>query len=64
MPDAQYFQLDEKPGDIAARLAKSLEADPRYRWKQRVLREYSWERIFRQRIEPLLQEVMTHVQRM
>ena len=51
---AHYFALDESPSAIAARMADFFEHDSRYQLKQRVLREYTWERIFSERIEPLL----------
>lgn len=53
---ANYFSLNESPSRIAARLAEFFANDPRYRLKQRVLHEYTWEQIFRERIEPLLKE--------
>lgn len=51
---AHYFSLDESPAQIADDVAKTLAQDARYRLKQRVLREYAWERIFTERIEPLV----------
>jgi glycosyltransferase involved in cell wall biosynthesis len=51
---AYYFALDESPRAITARLADFFEHDSRYQLKQRVLRDYTWERIFSERIEPLL----------
>jgi glycosyltransferase involved in cell wall biosynthesis len=51
---AHYFALDESPRAITARMAVFFEHDPRYQLKQRVLRDYTWERIFSERIEPLL----------
>ena len=52
---ASYFALDEAPAAIAGRIAATLAQDARYQLKQRVVREYSWERIFAERIEPLLE---------
>lgn len=54
--EAHYFALDESPRAIAERLARVLAQDPRYRLKQRVVREYAWASIFRERIEPLVRE--------
>ncbi len=51
---AHYFSIDETPDNVAALIAKALERDSAYRLKQRVLREYAWERIFAERIEPLV----------
>jgi glycosyltransferase involved in cell wall biosynthesis len=52
---ANYFALDEAPAAIAGRIADVLANDARYQLKQRVVREYAWERIFTERIEPLLE---------
>lgn len=53
---ATFFALDESPDGIAERIAASLESDARYQLKRRVMREYAWPRIFRDKIEPLLKE--------
>lgn len=52
--NANYFALDESPSTIAARLAQFLANDSRYRLKQRVVHDYAWQNIFRERIEPLV----------
>ncbi|MBM3130259.1 MAG: glycosyltransferase family 4 protein [Chloroflexi bacterium] len=52
--DAHYFALDESPAQIAQQIAEMLARDARYRLKQRILREYAWERLFAERIEPLV----------
>ena len=52
--DAHFFASDETPKMAATRIANVLLHDPAYRLKQRVLREYSWARIFSERIEPLV----------
>lgn len=52
--DAHYFALDAAPKQIAQQIADTLANDARYRLKQRVWREYAWERIFAERIEPLV----------
>ncbi len=51
-----YFTLDDSPAEIAREMADWFARDPRYQLKQRVLREYAWERIFIERIEPLVLE--------
>ena len=48
------FALDTPPADTAARIAQLLETDPATRLRHEVLRQYSWERVFRERIAPLL----------
>ena len=48
------FALDAPPADTAARIAHFLDTDPATRLRHEVLRQYSWERVFRERIAPLL----------
>jgi mannosylglucosylglycerate synthase len=49
-----YFELDDDPGAIAARIQSWMRADEVYRLRRRVLSGYTWESIFRDRIEPLV----------
>jgi glycosyltransferase involved in cell wall biosynthesis len=51
---ANYFALDEAPAVIASRIVDTLARDTRYQLKRRVVRDYTWPRIFAERIEPLL----------
>jgi glycosyltransferase involved in cell wall biosynthesis len=48
------FALDAPPAETAARIARFLDTDPAIRLRHEVLRQYSWERVFRERIAPLL----------
>ena len=48
------FALDAPPADTAARIAAFLDTDPATRLRHTVLRQYSWDRVFRERIAPLL----------
>ncbi len=52
----RYFTRDEAPNAIAARIADYLANDSVYQFKQRVRREFSWERIFAECLEPLAQD--------
>ncbi|MEW6231339.1 MAG: glycosyltransferase family 4 protein [Chloroflexota bacterium] len=54
---AHYFAFDESPTVIAERIVQFLAQDDRYQLKRRVVREYAWSRIFKERIEPLLKEI-------
>lgn len=54
MDEATFFRLDEAPAQIARTIAEVLDANAQYRLKQRVRREYNWEKIFTTEIEPLL----------
>jgi glycosyltransferase involved in cell wall biosynthesis len=48
------FALDAPPAETAARIARFLDTDPATRLRHEVLRRFSWERVFRERIAPLL----------
>jgi mannosylglucosylglycerate synthase len=49
------FALDAPPEETAARIARFLEADQATRLRHTVLQQYTWERVFQERIAPLLQ---------
>jgi glycosyltransferase involved in cell wall biosynthesis len=51
---ATYFNLSDSPAQIAALVAGGLRDAPQYQLKIRVAKQYSWERIFADEIEPLL----------
>jgi glycosyltransferase involved in cell wall biosynthesis len=55
---AHYFQLDESPERIAARMCEVLNADKTYQLRRHVLREYDWQAIWREQLAPLLQEAV------
>jgi glycosyltransferase involved in cell wall biosynthesis len=48
------FALDAPPAETAARIARFVETDPATRFRHDVLRQYSWERVFREKIAQLL----------
>lgn len=48
------FALDAPASETAARIARFLETDPAVRLRHEVFRRYSWERVYRERIAPLL----------
>jgi glycosyltransferase involved in cell wall biosynthesis len=48
------FALDAPPAETATRIARFLDTDPATRLRHEVLRQFSWERVFRERIAPLL----------
>jgi glycosyltransferase involved in cell wall biosynthesis len=49
------FPLDADPADVAALIQRTLDADPAYLLRRRVLEGYSWEVIVRRKIIPLLE---------
>jgi len=51
---AHYFAKDDTSDEIALRIANTLAQDSAYQLKRRVLQEYDWQRIFQDRIEPLV----------
>ncbi|MCL4393208.1 MAG: glycosyltransferase, partial [Chloroflexi bacterium] len=51
---ANYFQAGESAERIAARMADWFAGDATYQLKRRVISDYGWERIFADKIEPLL----------
>jgi glycosyltransferase involved in cell wall biosynthesis len=51
---AHYFSIEDTPDRIATEIAKTLTNDSAYQLKRRIVREYDWQRIFKDRIEPLV----------
>ncbi len=59
--NARYFLPDASPESVADLVLETLAGDPAYRLKRRVLQEYSWDKIFSERIRPLIDPEGTHV---
>jgi glycosyltransferase involved in cell wall biosynthesis len=53
--DVTYLPLDVAPADAAAVILRTLQNDPRYRLRQRVRRDFTWSKLVRQRLLPLLE---------
>ena len=53
-PNVTYFSPDADPGELAGIIAHCLASDAVFRMRTQVRREYTWERIYRQHISPLL----------
>ena len=51
---ATYFQLDDSPAEIAARIAKQLTIDPAYRLREHIRAKFTWDAIYKNEIAPLL----------
>ncbi len=49
------FGLDEEPHRIARQIVEVLAADPAYRLRRRVLEEYTWQQIVKNKVLPLLE---------
>jgi glycosyltransferase involved in cell wall biosynthesis len=55
-PDAVYFSPDADPAFVAGLLADRLARDPAYQLAARTRRHFTWERVYAERIAPLLAE--------
>jgi glycosyltransferase involved in cell wall biosynthesis len=51
---AHFFDLNEDPAAVAARVAEVLERDPANRLRRRILNDYTWQRIVEDKLMPLL----------
>jgi len=53
--DVTYLALEESPEQAAQRILTALEANAHHRLRRRVLRHFTWERLVRERLLPLLE---------
>ncbi len=51
-----FFKLTEKPDDLARQIVKHLEKDKAIARKRWVLRQFGWDRIYKECLEPLLKK--------
>lgn len=56
---AHFFSPEDEPQRVAELIGRTLEADPAFLMRRRVLEGYTWDEVFRSRIEPLVLEVTT-----
>jgi glycosyltransferase involved in cell wall biosynthesis len=49
------FKLSEQPGKIAQRMMQTLFSDPSYILRRRILRQYTWQRVVRDKLIPLIE---------
>ena len=54
LDDAHYFSPDDDPQHVAALITQCLQNDPVFRFATRTRQHYTWERIYKEKIEPLL----------
>jgi mannosylglucosylglycerate synthase len=52
---ATYFSPDADPGELASVIAKQLSIDSAYGLRAEIRRQYPWERIYSEKISPLLE---------
>lgn len=52
--EATFFEPDANPNQVAQIITNRLNSDPAFRLRQRILTQYTWNSIFRQKIEPLV----------
>jgi glycosyltransferase involved in cell wall biosynthesis len=55
--NATYFSAEDEPGHVATLIAGRLRDDPVFQLAEKVRREFNWDRIYRDRIGPLLATV-------
>jgi glycosyltransferase involved in cell wall biosynthesis len=55
---ATYFSADDEPARVARLVLRRLAADPAYALALRARRHYDWRQILRERIDPLLEQVV------
>jgi glycosyltransferase involved in cell wall biosynthesis len=60
---ATLFSINEPEGQIARRIVERLQSDTAYQLRARVKREYSWDSIYLNHIEPLLTLAINHAER-
>jgi len=60
---AHYFSLEDGPERVAGMIHRTLEADTAFLMRRRVLERYTWEEMFRSRIEPLVLGVAAEEER-
>ena len=53
---ASFFALEASPGEIAGLISSRLSGDCAFGLRQRVKQEYTWPKIYAERIRPLLEE--------
>jgi glycosyltransferase involved in cell wall biosynthesis len=53
-----YFNPDDDPGSVASLVVRHLQADPAFRLAADIRRNYPWDRIYREKIQPLLEETL------
>jgi mannosylglucosylglycerate synthase len=54
--DVTYFDLEHAPDAIAAQIFDRLQGEMTSRWQRRARNAYTWQSIYRSKIDPLIQE--------
>ncbi|MDR7417154.1 MAG: glycosyltransferase family 4 protein [Armatimonadota bacterium] len=57
-PHARFFRLQDPPEEIARRILTHLTRNPQSALRRRVLERFTWDRIFRERMQPLLDRLL------
>ncbi len=55
LDSVNYFELEDKPEEVAGRIRGWMREDKAFRFRRSVLSQYWWDTIFDNRIEPLLE---------
>lgn len=57
LDDVYYFSPDDDPGKVADMIVHNLSDNPVFRFAARARQHYTWERIYQEKIEPLLMQL-------
>lgn len=55
---ANFFELDEEPGAVARKVIDAVQKNKTIEFFRTTLKEYSWDNIFKNRIEPLFKKIL------
>jgi mannosylglucosylglycerate synthase len=53
-----FFDLQDSPGNVAEKIRKAFERDATFKRKKQLLRDYSAERLYLDKIEPILRDLL------
>lgn len=53
--DVRYFSAEAEAAEIAQDILRELDANPRFRFRKRILKEFAWPRIYADHLAPLLE---------
>jgi len=55
--DVNFFELNETPEEIAQKIMKAVSVKKSSRFFRRVIKEYTWDNIYKRKLLPLLREI-------
>jgi glycosyltransferase involved in cell wall biosynthesis len=54
---AKFFSVEEEPANIASMIFENLSSDPSFNFRMHVRSHYTWQQVYKQKIQPLLEKV-------